>query len=466
MPRLPRLAIGTVQREVDLAMVSWALLSALERSGLRVQTFRSQACFSPVDGATSITGFFPRHLDSWLMSQSLCRQVFLRGAAASDLSLVEGQFRSAQDADRQAGGAEEAPDRGDLDTLCSWLDLPTIAVIDASRLGDCTLPQRPAHLDGLILDRVTDQTQLFKLQTLFETLWGVPVLGSLDELPALRSAAGRLELGTQPARDLCRALGDHFAETSRLDRIVRLAHGRDFAWRVEPPCRQTQCGSVPPGKASSSTPLRVAVAYDEAFHCYFPDTLEVLELHGAVVSDFSPLRDDRLPAGTDIVYFGCGHPERFAAQLANNDCMTLALRDHLCNGRRLYAEGGGLGYLCQQIVLPDGRTLPMAGLFPAIARYNGKPYRPRATQLTLGQSNWFGPAGTSLRGYLNPCMDIEPTGPMRRYPVENEHRLDLIGHHQAIGSRLHLNFAAQPAVLEHFFQPHAAALDLALARSI
>ncbi len=51
---------------------------------------------------------------------------------------------------------------------------------------------------------------------------------------------------------------------------------------------------------------------DDAFHCYFPDTLDLLELRGATVCDFSPLRDERLPVDTDIVYFGCGRPDLFA----------------------------------------------------------------------------------------------------------------------------------------------------------
>src|SRR5690606_21378146 len=94
-------------------------------------------------------------------------------------------------------------------------------------------------------------------------------------------------------------------------------------------------------------PLTVAVAYDEAFRCYFPDTLDLLEHLGATVVDFSPLRDEALPLGTDIVYFGCGHPERYAEALASNHCMMLAIREHVCAGRRIYAEGGGVAYLCQ-----------------------------------------------------------------------------------------------------------------------
>ena len=72
-------------------------------------------------------------------------------------------------------------------------------------------------------------------------------------------------------------------------------------------------------------------------------------MRGAVVVDFSPLRDERLPEGTDIVYLGCGHPEVYAAELSANHCMKLSLRNHIRSGGRIYAEGGGLAYLCQQM---------------------------------------------------------------------------------------------------------------------
>ena len=64
----------------------------LERAGLRVQSFHSRSCFVPREAASAITGQSPRHLDSWLMSQDLCRQVFLRGMRHADVAIVDGAF--------------------------------------------------------------------------------------------------------------------------------------------------------------------------------------------------------------------------------------------------------------------------------------------------------------------------------------------------------------------------------------
>src|SRR6185295_19282887 len=296
-----------------------------------------------------------------------------------------------------------------------------------------------------------DSAHLIRLQTMFEALWGVPVLGSLGPIGDLRREIKNLSPGEKPQRELCARVRDQFVKRARLDRIQRLAQSREVA---DP--SPTSC--VRPEESA----LRVAVAYDEVFQGYFPDMLEMLELKGATVRDFSPLRDERLPPETDVVYFGCGHPEQFARELMENHCMMLALKDHLCNGRRIYAECGGLAYLCQRLEMPDGESLPMAGVLPAIARRNPFPEPPRAEEVTLASDTWLGPAGSRLRGYLTSHWSLEEAGPLRRYAKEPGHELDIIGRHQAIGSRLYLNFAAQPSILSSFFRPHAATLDSSL----
>ena len=144
-------------------------------------------------------------------------------------------------------------------------------------------------------------------------------------------------------KELYRDLGRLFARTCDAGRLIRLATQSEFPKIAEADAVQPQPRS-----------LQVAIAYDDAFHCYFPDTLDVLELYGATVCDFSPLRDERLPPDTDIVYFGCGRTDLFADRLLENTCLVSALREHFCSGQRIYAECGGLAYLSRHIELPDG----------------------------------------------------------------------------------------------------------------
>jgi cobyrinic acid a,c-diamide synthase len=274
-------------------------------------------------------------------------------------------------------------------------------------------------------------------------------LGALERLPRLRRAIADLPFGGAPDRALCQSLGENLARWADLERLLRLADGPE----LEAPA------SVLP--SCEGRPVRVAVAYDAAFHCYFPDTLDLLELCGATVVNFSPMRDECLPPDTDIVYFGCGHPERFAPELAANCCIQTALRTHICSGRRVYAEGGGLAYLCRYIQDLNGKCLTMSGVLPAVARLNPDPVRLDPLEAQLAQGNWLAPAGTTLRGYLNTYWIVEPSGDLNSYLSDPAHRHDLVGRHHAVGSRLHLNFAAQPEVFRSFLQPHSPCLTLA-----
>jgi cobyrinic acid a,c-diamide synthase len=194
----------------------------------------------------------------------------------------------------------------------------------------------------------------------------------------------------------------------------------------------------------------VAIALDEAFHCYFPDTLDALEMQGAQLCDFSPLRAESLPPHTDLVLLGCGHPERYAARLAANVCLKQALLSHVRSGRRVYAEGGGLAYICE-VIRVGSDVYPMAGLLPAIARY--RPTNPQPTEFRLAHPSWLGPPQALIRGYLNGSWQLETVGPLINFVDDPEHRLDLVGFRQVIGSRVHLHFSAQPSMLHTLLHP-------------
>ena len=123
MPKFSGIAVGTTQPQADGTAVGWAIMEALSRRGMRVQSFLSHAYFCPRDGATAITGLPAHHLDSWLMTPAVCRGVFARGRRTSDLAIVEGSFTRDE--------RLHSKPSSDFETLCNWLDLPRLAIVDA-----------------------------------------------------------------------------------------------------------------------------------------------------------------------------------------------------------------------------------------------------------------------------------------------------------------------------------------------
>lgn len=428
MSRVPRLAVGTFQPGADPQVLLWALMDALRRWGLHVQRFFSQACFAGQPPAASVSGIAVRHLDSWLMAPDVCREVFLRGADAADLSIIEGHFGA-----RGSFG-------GRLDPLCEWLDLPRLAVVDVGQLAQCKLPALLQAADALLLDNVPEGQSL-RWGTEFESLWRRPVLAVLESAPKPRRQLQRqLEQGRVAREAIC-DLSDRISKHWRPELLLELAAQRDWSDRQRSCCCR-----------AARRRLTVAIAYDEAFHRYFPDTLDALEQLGASVVDFSPLRDECLPSGADVVYLGCGEPEHHAATLSENHCLAAALRSHLRAGRRIYAEGGGAAYLCRQMESSDGELRRMAGIFPVTARYaTGTSRASMPHEATLASTTWLGTKGLRLRGYRNPLWRFEGLESLPDLADDPQGRELVVGNFQAVGSLLHLNFSAQPRLLDRFF---------------
>jgi len=450
MRHLPRVAIGLLTPSADRQPMVWALLSALHEVGCDLAHFHSSTRLAPHDAARSLSGSGSRHLDSWAMSRAACLRALLRAAPDGELSIVEGDFT-----EPNVAGAEEAGFTADrstsssLFTLADWLDAPRIAIVDLPSLDPCRLPPRPDRLDAVLLDRAIDARHALHWQTNLEAQWGVSVLGWLDQAPSLRSLCRSLAPGRDPSPELCRALGGRLLSNLRLDKLLALADRHplptlaadDFLFDPE------------------ATPLRIAIAYDEDFCGYFPDTLELLEEAGAELCDFSPLRSGSLPDGANVVYFGCGHPERQPEALAGNHCLRQSLREFAAAGGRIYGEGSGLAYLCREIDLGPsaddsrGRRFPMTGLLPAVARLVPDPGQPEPVELTFATDSWLVEAGDYVRGYRHAGWTIQPQGAMVSYSQAKDQHLDMLGRANVVGSRIWVNLAANEHLLRRFMSP-------------
>jgi cobyrinic acid a,c-diamide synthase len=438
MSHLPRIAVGTIQAQARREPVLFALLAALHAEGFEPALFRAASCLAAHDPARSLTGSGSRHLDSWAMTRSGCLRTIARAGAHAGVGIVEGAF------DRAAPPLDPDSPRGSsLDTLCDWLDLPRIAVVDVSRLDPCRVPRLAGSVEAILLDRARDAAHAGHWQVNLEALWRAPVLGWLDEAESLRSLCETLPAGRDPSPELCAALARRLAGNLRLDKLLALAD----RWPLPKLPADDLVLDL------QQRPLRIALAYDEDYCGYFPDTLDLLEASGAELCDFSPLRSGALPDGADVVYFGCGHPERRPDVLARNHCLQQSLRSFAAAGGRIYAEGSGMAYLCREIVLPCGSRHSMTGLLPAVAHLADSAGPAEPVEVTFGADSWMVDVGTVLRGYRHPGWRIEPRGPLVTYAQDPRQRFDILGRGNVIGSRVLINLAANEHLLKRFAEP-------------
>ncbi|QDU95557.1 hypothetical protein [Lignipirellula cremea] len=316
------------------------------------------------------------------MSRQSCRQRFGYAAHAADGAMVCGSLG--------------AP----LEQLRDWLDLPLIAVLDAQDeeafgFDSCRMPPSEHGIDGVLIVGAGDAWRAAALRTSVEALWRVPVLGVLDEPASLRAEVqAACATDAMPSRSLQRRLAQCWRAGLKPE-VARQIAQRPFPWNASELFHADQL-----------SPLRVAVAFDDAFYQYLPHTFDVLEACGAEVRDFSPLVDDCLPP-CDLVYLGGGRVAEWAESLSQNCCMRQALALHLLRGGKLYAETDAAAYLCRELLTADGRHHAMLGVLPGFAVETDQTgLSPVA--VTLPVDTWLGDSGHTLQGYADQGIRLLP----------------------------------------------------------
>ncbi len=451
MTTLPRLALATPATGSEPSHASLAWLAGLTSKRWRVQHFRSHACPTATEAVGQVTGLPGRHLDSWLMPDSVLRTLFARGARRADLGLVEGTLEGIETPPIARGACDQP---GRLGPIVEALGLPVVAVVSCSKGEEFHLPRIPADVDAVFLDGLENPADFECYRRMIALAARKPVLGALEAMPQVRAAIQETPRDQPIAEELVSALGASFLKFADLGAIKALARSRDWSGCEAMPC------------ASGTRRFRVAYAQDEAFGAYFPDTLEALESMGAELVEFSPIRDEVLPDHASLVMIGCGFPDLHADALAQNLSMIAALRSHVCRGQRIYSEGGGTAYLGRSMVV-DNRRIPGAGIFPFHAELLTDPLPPAPVTRTLTRDCWLGPQGSAVRGYKSGRWRLMPGVDPLDCPVcfgSLTAEDDVFFHHHAVGGLIHLHLAARPEAVAAFAGPHPPSLTLPSAR--
>jgi cobyrinic acid a,c-diamide synthase len=117
--------------------------------------------------------------------------------------------------------------------------------------------------------------------------------------------------------------------------------------------------------------LRIGIARDSAFGFYYPDDLRALARGGAELVPFSPTSDPE-PPDVDGFFLGGGFPEYRMAELEANDSMRASMAAFVARGGPVYAECGGLMYLCKSLRWGDARR-QMVGAIDAEVEMRPEP---------------------------------------------------------------------------------------------
>jgi len=452
--RCPRVIVAGTNSGVGKTSVTLALVSALRRRGLRVQTFKVGPDYLDPTYLKVASGRPCYNLDGWMTGKAYVRNLFLEKATDADVAVIEGVMGLFD-------GSDPVDSSGSTAEIAAWLDAPVLLVVNAHGVARslAAMVKGYAEFDpglkiaGVIANHCGSESHG---QWLRESLdaFGLPSTlaalprGAFADLPSRHLGLVTADTRSLP-EDLLNGLAQTLENHGRLDDILRIAQSAP---------------ALPGAGAPRSNPdkdsrLRVGLAYDEAFHFYYPDNLEALEAHGCQLVSFSPLKDNELPDELAAVYFGGGYPEEHAEALARNASMIESVRRFVRTGKPVYAECGGLMYLAQGIECGNGERHCLVGLLPKWTRMLNRRKALSYVEVTLTRDSLFGKRGDRLRGhefhYSELVGDpIEERGWRQPYLVQrrrsDEATLEGFQNGSIVASYVHAHFASRPGAVDHF----------------
>lgn len=388
MTKIPRIMIAGTHSGVGKTIVTLGIMSILCEKGYKVQGFKCGPDYIDVSHHSVVTGNMSRNLDTWMMEDEVCMELFYRSAAKAQISIIEGVMGlydgSLSDSLSNVG-------KGSSAHMSSVLKTPIILVIDAKgtaqSAGAIALGfekfSHDVEIRGVILNRIGSKRHFEAVKSSIECSTNLRVVGYLPKNKDF--VIPERHLGLIPSveceniREFYKEIGKQMETTISVDKIIEIADSAcDFPQFNEKVFGFTQRNTINEvgGESNisrdclqfripnSKLRVKMAVAMDEAFHFYYHDNLDLFKELGMELIFFSLLNDNKLPSGIAGIYIGGGFPELFASGLEANENMRHAVKAAAKDGIIIYAECGGLMYLSDKLVDCVGKPYIMVGVFP------------------------------------------------------------------------------------------------------
>ncbi len=395
--RIPRLMLAAPHGRSGKTTLTMGLLAALRARGVKAQPFKKGPDFIDPGWLGLAAGRPCFNLDCFMMTPEGVLHNFAVRAQQADLALVEGAMGLYDGLDL-AGSNSSAE-------LAKLLQTPVLLVVDCTRMtrsvaalvSGYRLFDREVHVEGVILNRVAGSRHEKMLREAVEAYTGLPVVGILPKNKEF--GVPDRHLGLIPA-----------AENQSLHHCLDLLAGAVDS-NVDWPKLMEIAGGAPlvkvtPGQYSlqsdqtrdrTGRAVSIGVFRDRVFSFYYPENLQALQAAGATLVWIDSLAQQQLPS-IDGLYIGGGFPEEFAAELAANEGLRRAVLAEIEAGLPVYAECGGLMYLCRTLHY-RGVSYPMVGALPADIVMEHKPQGHGYTIMEVCGQNGYLRTGQVVRGH-------------------------------------------------------------------
>ena len=331
---------------VGKTTVSMGIMAALKHRNLKVQPYKVGPDYIDPSHHTAICGRPSRNLDTYMMGTDGVGQTVARTAADADIVVVEGVM-----------GLFDGIDSTEIASsahVAKTLNLPVILVINVHGMSRSAAALLKGYSEfdpdirvaGVILNQVGSprHAELVK-----NSLSGnIPIVGKIPRRKDIEVPSRHLGLYMAHEKNYnTEEMATFIEENVDLDAVLELAEH----------CSVPEIADLQRPKAD----IRIGIARDPAFCFYYQDMFDAFKDYGAEVVFFSPMAGE-VP-DVDGIYLGGGYPELYAETLESSET-TRKLKGLAADGLPIYAECGGLLYLCGTYEV-DGRTYKLADVVPA-----------------------------------------------------------------------------------------------------
>ncbi|MCS7281190.1 MAG: hydrogenobyrinic acid a,c-diamide synthase (glutamine-hydrolyzing) [Desulfobacterota bacterium] len=389
---LPRLVFGSASGQAGKTTITCGISILLKRRGINVQVFKKGPDYIDPTWLKAASGNPCRNLDLYLMGKKRLIRQFVTYAGRADLALVEGNM----------GLYDSVSDDGSGSTahIARILKAPLIFVVNTHKMARSVAALIEGYRNfepetmfcGVILNRVAGERHTQKLIKAIEKYCGLPVVGVIPKEESLLIGERHLGLIPFPERErnllILEKIASFLEPHLDIEGIIEIA-------KKAPPM------SVPSLKDERKHPkrnvVRIGVFYDSVFHFYYPENLESLTSEGAELVFINSILDKRLP-DVDGIYIGGGFPELYLRELSSNRTLMEDVANFVEEGKPLYAECGGLMYLCDHVSY-KGLRVKMAGIIPADVFLRKRPEGHGYVEAEVVEENPFYPKGLIIRGH-------------------------------------------------------------------
>ena len=363
---IPRIVVGAGQGRSGKTTFTLGLLRALYNRGYQMQPFKKGPDYIDPSWMTFASGGVEcRNLDAFMMDKEQIKSTFIKHSLNKDISIVEGAMGLFDGLDIEGSNSTAE--------IANMLDAPIILVVNCQRItrsvaaliNGITGFDKRLKFGGVILNNVARARHQNIMTGSIEKYCNIEILGTIPKSSDIEIPDRHL--GLIPAGEMeslqkrVDKLGSLIGDNVNIERILEIAKA------AKPLEGEVKSAPI----VVEDKKCRIGVLRDRAFSFYYPENIESLEEAGAEIVYIDSMKDNHLP---DIagMYIGGGFPEVMAEEISANKTLMAEVKAKAEKGMPIYAECGGLMYLCRNIINND-RNYSMVGLFDCDVQMEKKP---------------------------------------------------------------------------------------------